>query len=95
MNYIFNVFSRRRNKRLIKDEFGEEYEGTLISSEDAPYLEYEIKQKIIKYNPNYGDNRICVCGHPYYRHFDTYENMEPCGCKYCSCFEFKEKKEEK
>lgn len=35
------------------------------------------------YKPEFGDNRVCVCGHPYYRHFDTYEEMYPVGCKYC------------
>lgn len=43
------------------------------------------------YNPDYGDDRICICGHEYYRHFDPYEEMEPVGCKYCECYEFKEK----
>lgn len=60
--------------------------------EQPPYI---IKERIVKdmfYNKEYGDDRICVCGHPYYRHFDTYEEMYPCGCKYCSCHEFKEKK---
>jgi hypothetical protein len=55
-----------------------------------PYL---YKYKLVKerqYNPDFGDDRICICGHPYYRHFDTYESMEPCGCKYCQCWEFKE-----
>jgi Zn-finger nucleic acid-binding protein len=45
------------------------------------------------YDPEYGDDRICMCGHPYYRHFDTYSTpMEPVGCKYCDCRRFKEKK---
>ncbi len=44
-----------------------------------------------KYNPNFGNDRICICGHPYYRHFDTYDNMEPVGCKCCECGIFKEK----
>jgi hypothetical protein len=35
------------------------------------------------YDPNFGDDRLCTCGHPYYRHFDTYEDMYPIGCKYC------------
>jgi hypothetical protein len=35
------------------------------------------------YDPNFGDDRLCTCGHPYYRHFDTYEDMYPVGCKYC------------
>lgn len=28
----------------------------------------------------------CVeCEHPYFRHFDSYDEMRPVGCKYCSC----------
>jgi hypothetical protein len=54
---------------------------------NKPYLETITITKA--YNPNYGDDIECECGHPYYRHFDTYENMDPCGCKYCPCFHFK------
>ena len=42
------------------------------------------------YNPDYGDERICKCGHHYYRHFDSYEENVACGCKYCRCFTFEE-----
>ena len=38
------------------------------------------------YDKSIGDERLCECGHPYYRHFDTYDNMRPVGCKYCECF---------
>jgi len=59
-----------------------------IIDEERPYiLEIEII-KIEKYNPNYGNDRICKCGHSYYRHFDSYQNMDTCGCKYCGCFNF-------
>jgi hypothetical protein len=61
-------------------------------NDEKPYLEETKVIVIRKYNPNYGDDRICECGHSYYRHFDTYEDMYPCGCKYCGCDEFKEKK---
>lgn len=52
---------------------------------EAPYLEFKAEAKAIYlgYNPKYGDDRICVCGHAYYRHFDTYESMYAVGCKYC------------
>lgn len=30
------------------------------------------------------------CGHAYYRHFDTYDDMLPVGCKYCGCETFVE-----
>jgi hypothetical protein len=55
-----------------------------------PYLEKEIKYTEYSYNPKYGDNRLCECGHVYYRHFDSYEEMEAIGCKYCACNHFKE-----
>lgn len=41
----------------------------------------------MKYEPSIGcgDTPVCNCGHPYYRHFDTYDAMLHCGCKYCDC----------
>lgn len=53
-----------------------------------PYLDKIIIEKV--YNPAYGDDRICVCGHQYYRHFDSYPSMDDedyanIGCKYCDC----------
>jgi len=42
-----------------------------------------------KYDPNFGDDKECAdCGHSYERHFDTYEDMRPVGCKYCNCQRF-------
>jgi len=51
---------------------------------------------IPKYDPKYGDSRVCKCGHPYYRHFDSYEDNAPVGCKYChgDCLTFREPTEE-
>ena len=37
-----------------------------------------------EYDSHFGDNKKCLCGHTYYRHFDTYDDMAPIGCKYCS-----------
>ncbi len=56
--------------------------------EEKPYLIKKIVKTVRLYNPNYGDDHTCECGHPYYRHFDTYEDMEPVGCKYCECWDF-------
>jgi len=39
----------------------------------------------IKYDSNFGDEELCTCGHVYYRHFDSYDDMQPVGCKYCNC----------
>ena len=57
---------------------------------EKPYLTEIITQEIKKYNPNYGDDRLCECGHSYYRHFDSWKDMLNVGCKYCPCLEFKE-----
>jgi hypothetical protein len=60
---------------------------------EKPYL---IETKILTtrvYNEQYGDYRECKCGHDYERHFDSYMEMDPCGCKYCACDDFKENME--
>lgn len=60
--------------------------------EQDPYLTKTITTEIKEYNPDYGDDRICICGHPYHRHFDSYNDMENTGCKYCLCTGFIEKR---
>jgi hypothetical protein len=62
---------------------------------DDPYKEIvlEVLGVLKEYNPDFGDGKICECGHTYYRHFDTYDGMAPVGCKYCGCDEFKLKKD--
>jgi len=56
--------------------------------DEQPYIETVEVSKVRNYNPKYGENKVCKCGHIYYRHFDTYDEMEPVGCKYCPCFDF-------
>ena len=44
-----------------------------------------------RWDKNRDQDQSCAgCGHPYHRHFDSYENMAPVGCKYCYCQTFKE-----
>lgn len=64
-------------------------------SENQPENPYLVTTKTVvqttyAYRADYGDDRICKCGHAYYRHFDTYEQMSPVGCKYCACHLFVE-----
>lgn len=56
--------------------------------EQKPYLIRETVIKNKEYNPEYGDDKKCRCGHPYYRHFDSWDDMNAVGCKYCDCVEF-------
>ena len=65
-------------------------EGDVSGTDEPAYLKEVVTRTVLKYNPRYGDDRVCQCGHAYYRHFDSYENMEPIGCKYCDCVEFVE-----
>lgn len=57
---------------------------------EPPYLETRRVVVTRRYNPRYGDDRLCTCGHPYHRHFDSFEEMEDAGCKYCQCQDFVE-----
>ena len=61
-------------------------------NDEKPYIEKVISRTVKLYNAKYGDDRVCVCGHPYDRHFDGFEEPENAavGCKYCSCYTFKE-----
>ena len=64
---------------------------------EEPYIIEQVITTVRKYNPNYGDERLCKCGHTYYRHFDSWPDydgntMEPIGCKYCLCYTFEEQK---
>jgi uncharacterized protein YbcC (UPF0753/DUF2309 family) len=80
--------------KLMKD-LVKRYENNQFDIKDTkPYI-YEYKVDLTrKYNKEFGDNKECECGHPYYRHFDTYEDMEACGCKYCGCYDFTPSKKE-
>ena len=76
-------------KKLLSD-----YENNrinLIIDDTQPYLTQTTINTDLIYNPKYGNNRVCKCGHVYYRHFDSYEHMYAIGCKYCQCYKFEEK----
>ena len=84
------------NTYLEMKKYIAEYENKQFNSNDnlnyveKPYLLQITVDIDKKYNPKYGNHKICKCGHEYYRHFDTYDNMDSCGCKYCKCSEFQE-----
>ena len=43
------------------------------------------------FDPEHDSEARCArerCGHTYYRHFDTHDDMAPVGCKYCHCTQF-------
>lgn len=83
-----------------RDPIAEPYEREIsvvevpISDATGPYLLTTVTRTLtaLRYNKAYNQDAKCAdpeCAHPYYRHFDTYENMSIVGCKYCSCFWFK------
>jgi hypothetical protein len=87
MKHLFIFLGTKENKMQCY------YKG-LPNDDSNVELPYIVKEEVIihrLYNPKYGDDRECECGHPYYRHFDTYDDMANVGCKYCGCQEFKEK----
>lgn len=59
---------------------------------ELPYIVETVITHKKHYNPKYGNDRTCVCDHPYHRHFDSYEQMSNVGCKYCQCRDFEELK---
>jgi hypothetical protein len=99
---ILNPYGKRDLKSLIKFFEASGFEmfqdpNVMIrtpkdSSKEQPYIIKHKKIQIRSYNKNYGDEKICQCGHPYHRHFDSYDKMRACGCKYCECYIFIEKR---
>jgi|GEM_PF-1080029 len=72
--------------------FGDHKNNVMVRfPREKPYLIVKKVTTVEKYNPCYGNARICECGHFYYRHFDSYDDMRNIGCKYCSCCTFIEK----
>jgi hypothetical protein len=64
-----------------------------VKKENA-YLKRIKKVVIWEYNPDYGDDRVCICGHTYQNHFDfglDVINPDLCDCV-CGCEYFKENK---
>lgn len=56
---------------------------------DKAYItQYYLGTKQV-YNPEYGDNRTCVCGHKYIDHFSNERAGSVIGCRECSCSSFK------
>lgn len=51
---------------------------------DTPRL---TDDEVLVYDPELADVP-CRCGHAHYRHFDSYDDMRPVGCKYCECQEW-------
>lgn len=66
-----------------------EAEAAVLEAMKAPSEKCDNSKSRI-YDPKYGDDRLCECGHAYYRHFDSYDDMRNIGCKYCDCFSFNE-----
>ena len=87
-----NIITELYKIAIIKliNEYEQLNTHAVISCVERPYLEVVTIEIDRKYNPKYGDDRKCKCGHPYHRHFDSYEQMEVIGCKYCECDVFEE-----
>ncbi len=81
----YNFPSLKKAKEMADEELTRQ-QVTLLKKEKGKLS--ALLNPYFTYDPKFGDNRVCVCGHAYYRHFDSYENMEPIGCKYCPCRTF-------
>jgi len=55
-----------------------------------PYITKSISRRVRLYNPHFGDEKLCKCGHEYGKHFDWMEDEDERGvdCKHCDCCDF-------
>ncbi len=78
--------------RLDKEE-AEELQSLLEgrTEETAVTLFHAIRIQLSRlWDKDRNQEARCICGHPYHRHFDSWDDMEPIGCKYCECYTFEE-----
>lgn len=75
---------RNNESQELRDDFMRLIESEYAVIPEAPLSPED--QLAEQYDESFGDNKLCECGHPYYRHFDTYDNMSAIGCKYCSSY---------
>lgn len=95
----------RAGKRQVKWLYSNSNRTTMVVDEKLVWLIVQALEDRIKelenpinkikdpgsiYDEFFGDERTCKCGHLYRQHFDSAENMRHIGCKYCSCYDFKE-----
>ena len=80
-------------RQLIKTDHNEAWVGAGFF-EHAGILPYLIKAEVVYtkyYNPDYGDNQLCKCGHAYVQHFQDGLPIPWCEDTLCFCKEFETK----
>jgi len=76
--------------KIVTEVLGRIKEGS-NTQEDLSRLAAALTDHRQVWDEKHDQDALCAkCGHAYYRHFDTYADMEPVGCKYCSCDAFVE-----
>lgn len=60
----------------------------LPNVKDEPYIPTIVIAKCKRYNPTYGNERICICGAKYYEHFDEEGFGIPQPIKHNGCSQF-------
>lgn len=88
LNFVMEYPEQLPAFRTVEDEQGVTHFAECHIDINEPYYTYAYEVVQLGYNPEYGDDKICKCGHAYHRHFDFWETPPRLGCKYCSCERF-------
>lgn len=81
----------------VADRFGDTLNDMDVAGEDEKFDEINERMDraravletpwdpsgVPEWDSKYDQQKKCVCGHAYERHFDSHEDMAPVGCKYC------------
>lgn len=89
LNFVMEYPDHLPKFMTVEDEYGVTHTAECYHDPNEPYCVYKYEVTQLGYNPDYGDSRVCKCGHRYDRHFDFWENPPRLGCKYCACEGFK------
>jgi hypothetical protein len=87
------TYHLEKDEDAVVEEFIKAVKAGQGAAFDFEMLALALTDPTPRYDAQHGDDVLCgnpTCGHPYYRHFDTYEDMSAVGCKYCGCETFVE-----
>jgi hypothetical protein len=90
LSFMMNLLYESKGYGMTRDEWDIwcRNGGIKVGEPVVTFLPGYDGKLVARYDPEHDQEEMCKCGHPYRRHFDSYEDNAPVGCKYCLCTEF-------
>ncbi|AXG66232.1 hypothetical protein SEA_ANNADREAMY_137 [Streptomyces phage Annadreamy] len=88
VDITLDVNQARLVKRILENHVSSDVKELRRIGDAIHAIEYSVDRL---WDEKHDQDAECTCGHVYHRHFDSYEDMYPIGCKYCECDTFEQR----